>query len=513
MKDKQLDRLDKLKEWKRQRELAKKEAEKKKAKPFVSGAINPNFQGQAAFNFGIDKSASGASSTVATPADKPTTTPALKPTLSSRAAGAAKNPSLPKEPNRSKWAPKPSVSQARKSASKQSVIHVARGPPRPKMRSSSRIAAAKQEDKPPASTRSAVSSAGTRRVATSGRKSSTKTSATATSVKSATVKSSVGASRLSATKAATREKPGSSKAIKKPTGPKKPAGTKKPTCSKKTLEQAPVDYKSDSSDSTTNSSPKVDPIGNTISPELRPSPMVRPNLSYVSVRPTSQVQNAALPFVNHPAWIPDAKVQAYNSDPNFAEAFGGSPFGTFSPFQFSGTSKPCRDTPKQPFAFTFRKSVNNTPSALLKQSLRATKLNMSRDSLADCSAIDSAPGTPSDYLAVRRSTLSARTVVREVNGSLIVEMVPDPEVELGMEPDAVSEPDPPAPGTPCDYMAVRRSIHNLSRLTLSARRVVREVNGSLIVEVVPDPEVELGDAVSEPDPPASAIEEQSKYMY
>lgn len=460
LKEKQLDRLEKLKEWKKQRETVKKEAAKKKAKPFVCRATS------VAFNFGIDKAASGEklSKIVATPGEnrgKPTTVSVSKLALGSKAPSAAKTPSLPRElaPSCSKWNPKPSVSQATKSTPKESVL--ARGPQRPKTRSSARIAAVKQEAKPVASTRSSVSSADSRRVATSSSKNSAKSKTSAVNQrkpaptaaeKSAVKKTAVPTSSRSSARVAAREKPESSKATRKP---KKSAGFKKPNSSKKTLERVPIDHKSESSDSGSKSSSSAVPTGNTISPEpVRPSPVVRPSINYISVRPTSQVQSVAFPFVNDPAWIPNAKVQAYSANPNFSEAFGGSPFSSFSPFQFSGALKQCKrsdDTPQKPFAFTFRKSISNTPSALLKQSLQTAKLNMSSDSLADGSVIGSAPGTPTNYQDVRRSiqnlsqlTLSAGRVIHESKDSLIIEVVPDPELELRMERDTVSEPDPPA---------------------------------------------------------------------
>ena len=82
---------------------------------------------------------------------------------------------------------------------------------------------------------------------------------------------------------------------------------------------------------------------------------------------------------------------------------------------------------------------------------------MSADSLADTSVTESVPGTPDGYKEKRRSihnqsqlTLSARTVVHEHNNSLIVEVIPDPELETGMEPEQEAALEPDHPSSPED---------------------------------------------------------------
>ena len=156
---------------------------------------------------------------------------------------------------------------------------------------------------------------------------------------------------------------------------------------KKVSVPAKLGYSSSSSDSDT-TSPSIPPPSATPPSSPPHSPLPLPP-SMITHRGTSHISGPFPPPVADPTWILGAGTDMFqNRTPcssNFDDVFGSEK--PFSPFVFTAGSKPRsaskkKATPKKPFAFTFKKTVNVTPLSLQAEA-------MCSDVTSDAISVDS----------------------------------------------------------------------------------------------------------------------------
>lgn len=378
-------RLQKLLEWKKMREDAKKKEKASKAKPFVSGSSRPptapgRSQVSHVFAPSVGKGVTfggGKGGEKAVGSERGNVTKPSKVAASSAPEGPPPHPRTSAR-NRAVSKPKPvgpvvSVGTTAKPASGSvSKATQPTGPP-PTGRSKG---AHKTRPTPPATRASKrLAEQNTKKPAPVGKQTN---GSTATRARVAKDSGTARVTRSGAKKMQPKKTPVTSSP---PPPPPRSKGKKKITVPAKLV------YSSSSSDSDTTSPPMPPPSATPPSSLPSCSPLPLPP-SVITHRGASHTPNPFPPPVSDPTWILGAGTDMFqNRTPrssNFDEVFGSE--NPFSPFVFTAGSKPSsvskKATPKKPFAFTFKKTVNVTPLSLRAEA-------MCSDVTSDAISVDS----------------------------------------------------------------------------------------------------------------------------